>query len=45
MGLVVQKYGGASLASIQRIQAVAKRITGTHQAGKKVVVVVSAMGN
>ena len=44
MGLIVQKYGGTSVGSVERIQAVAKRIQTTVQAGHSVVVVVSAMG-
>lgn len=44
MGLIVQKYGGTSVGSAERIQAVAQRIKSTVQAGNSVVVVVSAMG-
>lgn len=44
MALVVQKYGGTSVGSTERIQAVAQRIIRTVQAGNSVVVVVSAMG-
>ncbi len=44
MGLVVQKYGGTSVGSVERIQAVAARIQATVQAGHSVIVVVSAMG-
>ena len=44
MGLVVQKYGGTSVGSVERIQAVAERIQNTVNAGNSVVVVVSAMG-
>jgi len=44
MGLIVQKYGGTSVGSVERIQAVAKRIQATASAGNSVVVVVSAMG-
>ncbi|MGA1410494.1 MAG: aspartate kinase [Prochlorotrichaceae cyanobacterium] len=44
MGLVVQKYGGTSVGSVERIQAVAQRILGTIAQGHQVVVVVSAMG-
>src|SRR5579863_3107281 len=43
MALVVQKYGGTSVGSIERIKAVADRVAGVHQNGDKVVVVVSAM--
>lgn len=44
MGLIVQKYGGTSVGSVERIQAVAERIQATASAGHSVVVVVSAMG-
>lgn len=44
MGLIVQKYGGTSVGSIERIQAVAERIQATAKAGNSVIVVVSAMG-
>ncbi len=43
-GIVVQKYGGSSVADVDKIRLVAKRIARTKAAGKKVVVVVSAMG-
>ncbi|MCZ6872247.1 MAG: aspartate kinase [bacterium] len=43
MSIVVQKYGGTSVGSIQRIQAVAQRVLRTKAAGHQVVVVVSAM--
>src|ERR1700742_2062352 len=43
-GIVVQKYGGSSVADADKIKLVAKRIARTRAAGKKVVVVVSAMG-
>lgn len=42
--IVVQKYGGSSVADVQRIQRVADRVVATRHAGKRVVVVVSAMG-
>jgi aspartate kinase len=45
MALVVQKYGGSSVADAEGIKRVAKRIVGTKQAGNQVVVVVSAMGD
>jgi aspartate kinase len=45
VGLVVQKYGGSSLANADRILAVADRIRRAREAGNEVVVVVSAMGN
>jgi len=43
MGLVVQKYGGTSLGSVERIHAVAKRALATQRAGNQVVLIVSAM--
>jgi aspartate kinase len=45
MGLIVQKFGGSSLANADRIRAVADRIKRTRDAGQQVVVVVSAMGD
>ena len=42
--LIVQKYGGTSVGSVERIQAVAQRVQKTVKAGNSVVVVVSAMG-
>ncbi len=42
--MIVQKYGGTSVGSVERIQAVAKRIYQRAQAGNRLVVVVSAMG-
>jgi len=42
--IIVQKYGGSSLADPEKVKAVAKRIIETRKTGKKVVVVVSAMG-
>ncbi len=44
MSVVVQKYGGSSVADIQRLKAVARRIVATRTQGHDVVVVVSAMG-
>ena len=44
MPLVVQKYGGTSVADADRIRNVARRIVETHTAGNRVVAVVSAMG-
>ena len=44
MALIVQKYGGTSVGSTERIQAVAQRVQRTAQAGNAVVIVVSAMG-
>ena len=45
MTLVVQKYGGSSVADAAGIKRVAKRIVDTRKAGHDVVVVVSAMGD
>jgi aspartate kinase len=45
MALVVHKYGGTSVGTVERIQAVAHRIQTTVRAGNDVVVVVSAMGH
>ncbi len=45
MTLVVQKYGGSSLADADGIKRVAQRIVATRKAGNGVVVVVSAMGD
>jgi aspartate kinase len=44
MPVVVQKYGGSSVADPDRLQAVADRIRDTHALGNEMVVVVSAMG-
>ena len=41
--LVVQKYGGTSVGSVERIKGVAKRVAATRAAGHQVAVVVSAM--
>ena len=45
MALIVQKYGGSSLADSEAIVGVARRIGETHDAGHRVVAVVSAMGD
>lgn len=45
MGIIVQKYGGTSVANADRIQAVAARIAARRAAGDDMVVVVSAMGD
>jgi aspartate kinase len=45
VALVVQKYGGSSVDSAERIKKVAERIVETRNAGNEVVVVVSAMGD
>ena len=42
--LIIQKYGGATLADPEKIKQVAKRILQYHNSGAKIVVVVSAMG-
>ncbi|MBE9221352.1 aspartate kinase [Cyanobacterium stanieri LEGE 03274] len=44
MALIVQKYGGSSVGSTERIKEVSKRICATVKEGNQVVVVVSAMG-
>jgi aspartate kinase len=45
MAIVVQKFGGTSVADAERIRNVARRVVETHRAGNQVVVVVSAMGH
>ena len=45
MSLIVQKYGGSSVADAEGLKRVAKRIVETRKAGHEVVVVVSAMGD
>ncbi len=45
MALIVQKYGGSSVADAPSVRRVAERIVGTKRAGNDVVVVVSAMGD
>jgi len=45
VALIVQKYGGSSVESAERIKRVAERIVATRKAGNEVVVVVSAMGD
>ncbi len=45
MGIVVQKYGGSSVADAAGIKRVAQRIVATKRGGNDVVVVVSAMGD
>ena len=44
MSLVVQKYGGTSVADAERIRNVARRVVGAKKRGDEVVVTVSAMG-
>jgi aspartate kinase len=45
MPVIVQKYGGTSVGSVERIEAVADRVVRAREAGNDVVVVVSAMGD
>ncbi len=45
MGIIVQKYGGSSVATPERIKAVARRIAESRRADRQLVVVVSAMGD
>lgn len=44
-GIIVQKYGGTSVADITRIQNVARRVVETKRSGYDVVVIVSALGH
>lgn len=44
MALIVQKFGGSSVANIERIQNVARRVARTVDAGNQVVVVLSEIG-
>jgi aspartate kinase len=43
MALVVQKYGGTSVGTVEKIQNVARRVARTYDEGNDMVVVVSAM--
>ena len=45
MALLVQKFGGTSVADVERIQAVARRIARSREDGHELVIVVSAMGH
>ena len=45
MGLIVQKFGGSSVANAERVRNVAKIVTDTYKQGNDVVVVVSAQGD
>ncbi len=45
MAVIVQKYGGSSVADVKKLQQVAERVMRTRQQGHDVVVVVSAMGD
>jgi aspartate kinase len=44
-GTVVMKFGGTSVADVERIKAVAQRLVGAREAGNRVVAVLSAMGD
>ncbi len=43
MALIVQKYGGTSVGTVERIQNVARRVAKTFDEGNEVIVIVSAM--
>jgi aspartate kinase len=45
MAVIVQKYGGSSVADVEKLRYVAQRVMQTQQQGHQVVVVVSAMGD
>ena len=45
MGLIVQKFGGSSVADAEKLRNVAKIITDTYKAGNQVVAVLSAQGD
>jgi len=45
MAIVVQKYGGSSVADAEKIHNIARRVSESYKKGNKVVVVVSAMGD
>ncbi len=45
MALIVQKYGGSSVADAEKIKAVARRVVAAKEKGDQVVVVISAMGD
>ena len=45
MGLIVQKFGGTSVADSQKILAAARKAIRAQQQGNKIVMVVSAMGD
>lgn len=45
MALIVQKFGGSSVADADRIRNVARIVTETYQKGNEVVVVLSAQGD
>ena len=43
MALIVQKYGGTSVGTVERIEAVADKVKASRDQGNQIVVVVSAM--
>lgn len=45
MGLIVQKFGGSSVANAERVMNVARIVTETYKQGNDVIVVVSAQGD
>ena len=45
MAIIVQKYGGSSVADVEKIRKVAERVKARRDAGCQMVVVVSAMGD
>jgi aspartate kinase len=45
MAILVQKYGGSSLSTVDKLRAVAHRVAASHQRGRRLVVVVSARGD
>ena len=45
MGLIVQKFGGSSVANAERVMNVARIVTDTYKQGNDVIVVVSAQGD
>jgi aspartate kinase len=45
VGIIVQKYGGSSVADVEKIRRVAARVAQTREGGHQVLVVVSAMGD
>src|SRR3954468_14091737 len=45
MSVIVQKYGGSSVADAERMKRVARRVVETAETGRQVCVVVSAMGD
>ena len=43
MSLIVQKYGGTSVGTVERIEAVADKVAASQQSGNQLVIAVSAM--